>query len=193
MDDGGCSTESAGAGLVRKFGLVRGGGRWMVRDICIQLRSWMSRLQPRLAPPAMETSSRRSTRYYPAGLGGPIPGTHQTDLVPTQPQKKIQLSKFPAVASVVSSGGVLCVPGSDGAVAGVYEGPRPISAGHTRSSRLDGGLPRAWLQRGLAKSRGVEGGLELEKLAQIDAAVCQGADGELGRELGPLMREFVQC
>lgn len=126
-------------------------------------------------------AGRVNPRYPPA------------DLVPTQPQKKIQLSKFPAVASVVSSGGVLCVPGSDGAVAGVHEGPRPISAGHTRSSRLDGGLPRAWLQRGLAKSRGVEGGLELEKLAQIDAAVCQGADGELGRELGPLMREFVQC
>lgn len=90
-------------------------------------------------------AGRVNPRYPPA------------DLVPTQPQKKIQLSKFPAVASVVSSGGVLCVPGSDGAVAGVHEGPRPISAGHTRSSRLDGGLPRAWLQRGLAKSRGVEG------------------------------------
>lgn len=126
----------------------------------------------------------------PQGWAGQSPvATHQTDLVPTQPQKKIQLSKFPAVASVVSSSGVLCVPGSDGAVAGVHEGPRPISAGLARSSRLDGGLPRAWLQRGLAKSRGAGVG----ETCSNRRSGCQGADGELGRELGPLMREFVGC
>lgn len=64
--------------------------------------------------------------------------------------------------------------------------PRPISAGQTGSSRLDGGLPRAWLQRGGSQNRGGGWSWPAGETCSNRRSGCQGADGELGRELGPL-------
>lgn len=121
---------------------------------------------PRLLQKEHTLLSRRAGRANPR---------FPPDLVPTQPQKKIRLSKFPAVASVVSSSVcavccVLCVPGPDGAVAG--------GRGQSAQARPD---PAGWtgVSRGLGCSGGarkIAGGAGaglLEKLAQIDAAVAK--------------------
>lgn len=107
---------------------------------------------PRLLQKEHTLLSRRAGRANPR---------FPPDLVPTQPQKKIQLSKFPAVASVVLQVCVLC------AVCCVFLGRmapwQAAAANQRRPGRIQqvgrgspAGLAAAG---GLAKSRG---GLELD-------------------------------
>lgn len=194
MDDGGCSTGSAGVGTCEEVWIGEGrremdGKRYLYSAPVVDVKI--------AAPPRASRDgdkqqkehtllSRRAGRVNPRDPPDrprPNPTPKENPIEQVSRRRFCCFFRWCAVCSWVGWRRGRRARGS----AANQRGPYQIQQAGRGSPAGFGG------SGGLAKSRGVERGLELEKLAQIDAAVSQGADGELGRELGPLMREFVQC